>query len=763
MNKNNIRTLAMTFLMLIAVSLTAPVRAQEPESNVTADPGWPRLFAQGANQVTVYQPQVDSWEGFATIRFRCAIGVQPGEGKEEKYGVAEVAADTAVDHEARTVITSNHRREVRFPNLSEAEAAKLRQVVDLVLPVQKSIILSLDRVLPYLEADGKTTQKAIEVNLEPPKIFYSRKPAILVMFMGKPQFRPVAAADPAFLFAVNTNWDVFYDTADSRYYLLHGEGWLASDDPVKGAWTPAAKLPETLRRLPADDNWADVRQHIPGKPAKEAPMVFVATEPAEMIITDGEPAFMPITGTKLLSVSNTDSSLFRHSGEDKYYVLVAGRWFSAKTLDGPWTSASTDLPDDFRNIPDDSPAAFVKTAVPGTRAAQDAVLLASIPMANTVSVSSPPVVDVVYAGEPKFVAMEGTTVQYAVNTANQVFLVSGAYYCCKDGMWFTASAPLGPWQPATSVPAAIYTIPPSNPHYNVTYVTVQQATPTTVVYNYTSGYSGEYVATNGVLMFGMGMLVGAAIVDHHDDYWYPPPCYYSYGVHAVYHPGYGGYYAGAYHAYGPYGGAGRAAAYNPRTGTYARGAYAYGPAGSEGVRQAYNPYTGGYAHQARVSTAYGSAGRFYAEQGGKSVAGGYRSGPQGAAGGFKTNQGTGAAAWDTQYGQGGVAKTRSGDVYAGRDGNVYKKGDSGQWQKHDSGNWNTVSPPPPSGTSRSSASTTASVSRQTTATTTASRSVTANSSAVHQDLQRNAQARSRGEQRTTQSAGFQRSGGGRRR
>jgi hypothetical protein len=42
-------------------------------------------------------------------------------------------------------------------------------------------------------------------------------------------------------------------------------------------------------------------------------------------------------------------------------------------------------------------------------------------------------------------------------------------------------------------------------------------------------------------------------------------------------------------------------------------------------------------------------------------------------------------------GTGGVARTGSGDVYAGRDGNVYKNDGNG-WQKYDNGNggWNNV-------------------------------------------------------------------------
>ena len=36
---------------------------------------------------------------------------------------------------------------------------------------------------------------------------------------------------------------------------------------------------------------------------------------------------------------------------------MAGRWFRAKSLDGPWTFATADLPADFAKIPASSPAA----------------------------------------------------------------------------------------------------------------------------------------------------------------------------------------------------------------------------------------------------------------------------------------------------------------------------------------------------------------------------------------------------------------------
>lgn len=724
--------------LIVALLGVAPALRAQP-----ADPGWPRVFKKDGKQLTVYQPQVDYWKDYSRIHFRCAIAVK-GVSKQEKFGVAEVDAVTVTDQGARIVAMVPTQRDIRFPNCSDPELAALRRAVDDLKPPGQATTLSLDRALAYLDPAQQATQPPVEVNLNPPRIFYSRQPAILVILMGEAQFKPVETNRTDLMFAFNTNWDLFYDSASQGYFLLNGDNWLVAPD-VRGPWTAAQSLPASLSTLPANDNWANARQNNPGKRAKVVPLVYASTEPAELIVTDGDPTFSPIKGTRLMRVVDTQSTLFFHASETKFYFLVAGRWFRAASLDGPWSAASSDLPADFARIPDDDPAAFVKASVPGTREAKDAVLLASIPTTTTVNVTNA-TVQVVYNGAPQFQLIATTTVQYAVNTPQQVFLVSGKYYCCDAGVWFMSAAATGPWAFCTSVPTVIHTIPPSSPCHNVTYVVVQSSTPTTVVYSQTSGYSGEYVAATGVLMFGAGMMVGAAIANSSHYGYYPPyPCYYSYGCAATYHYGYGGYYYRGGAAYGPYGGAGYTTSYNPSTGTYSRSAYAYGPYGSASAQTAYNPYTGGYARSAQVNTAYGSAGRAagYNPYTGTSATAGYRStaygtaaagraynpytgasaagasvstaygsasraaaynpttgqgataasrsGEYGSASAMKTTSGGSAASWNTASGQGAVGKTSSGDVYAAKDGTVYKKDSSGGWSQNSGNGWESVS------------------------------------------------------------------------
>src|SRR5262245_34259178 len=227
-----------------------------------ADPGWPRVFTSGDQQVTVYQPQVDYWNGFTNLQFRCAIAVK-GVTPQEKFGVVEVDATTVADQPKRTVVVIPTKRRFSFPKTSDAETAPLTATVNNIHPLGQPMTVSLDRILACPKPAEQTTQSAVDTNPAPPKMFYSSLPAILLMFMGEPKFKPVAANRTDLMFGLNANWDVFYDTASQQYYLLDGESWLTAAEP-KGPWTAAQLLPQSLSSLPRDQSWNRIRQNIPG-------------------------------------------------------------------------------------------------------------------------------------------------------------------------------------------------------------------------------------------------------------------------------------------------------------------------------------------------------------------------------------------------------------------------------------------------------------------------------------------------------------------
>src|SRR6185436_364637 len=235
----------------------------------------------------------------------------------------------------------------------------------------------------------------------------------------------------------------------------------------------------------------------------------------------------------------------------------------------------------------------------------------------------------------------------------------------------------------------------ASPSYSVTQVTVVEDNSDTVVYATAAAYTGMMVAW-GCVVWGSGYYY-PPYVGYGGFYPYYYPYYPTYGYHASYNPWTGAYSRGVV-AYGPYGCAGVGARYNPRTGTYARGAAAYGPYGARGAARAYNPRTGAYGATRQGSNVYGSWGQT-----------GVQRGDQWATTSRVTNNVTGATTRRTETSGGGsaitrngagignnsgVARTGSGDVYAGRDGNVYRNTGSG-WEKHENGGWNSVPQPTP--------------------------------------------------------------------
>jgi hypothetical protein len=513
-----------------------------PSLMLGEDIGWPREITQNGAHIVYYQPQIDQWTNYRTLDARMAISVTPAGGKPTP-GVVSIQARTDADKETRNVVISNIKvTDIRFPSVDAAGDAKLGELVRTFFKPDNTITISLDRLTAEVE-EGKVSGPAVQVDNKPPKIFVSRGSTVLLLIDNK-EVR--AAIEKTKLeFVVNANWTVLFDTAGKKYYLLNGKQWLTADK-LEGPWTVAAQLPKEMNKLPADQNWEEVKKAIPPQgPAGAAPTVFFSSVPAEVIEFKGPPVYAKIPGTQLTYATNTKSAVFVQTDEQKYYFLVSGRWFRSASLDGPWSYAGGDLPADFAKIPPNGPGSDVLASVPGTQEAQDAVLLAQIPTTAIVNIQEAEAqVKVQYDGQPQFKPIETTQLSYATNTQDKVIKFGDIYYLCFQAVWFMSTTPNGPWKVASSVPKEIYTIPPSSPVYNVTYVTQTQTSPTTVECDHTAGYLG---------MFLVGTAIGLTIA-YGTGYYYPP--YY-------YHPPYG------YPIYRPYPVTyGVGAFYSPYSGTY---------------------------------------------------------------------------------------------------------------------------------------------------------------------------------------------------
>lgn len=674
--------------------------AKAEETPPSIDRGWPRQIDLDKVSVILHQPQIDEWKDYLRLTASIAFEVISKDDPQTRYvGAAQVSADTETDFDKRQVLIYNKKViSAKLQGADPAVAAPIEQ--QLMALAANPEVISLDRILPMV-SDNTAGLTQTQISVEPPAIFYSSSAAVLVILDGEPFWNPVADGS-SLQYAVNTNWDLFLDKNTSTYYLLNDEQWLTTNQ-LKGTWTTTGSLPQSFSQLPKDENWADVQARIPAKSGGEAPKVFVSNVPAELITVEGAPQFEAIPGTQLLAVKNTDCDLYLYSPASQYYFLVSGRWFRAASLDGPWTFATPDLPEDFSKIPEESEQGHVLATVPGTPQAKEAAVQAEIPQTAEVSRDAKPP-DVKYEGEPQFKEIEGTSMSYAQNTPSDVIKVENNYYYCNQGAWFVSPYPTTGWVVCTSVPPVIYTIPPAYPVYHVTYVRAYGYSASHVTFGYTAGYMGVHVSF-GVPMYGTGYYYPPYYYPGYRPVYYPYP--YSYGCRAYYNP-YTGFYGHSARVYGPYGGAGYGAAYNPYTGTYARGRSVYGPYGAAGEAVAYNPRTGTHAYAQTVQTGWSGStrARAYNERTGTAAATRQGHNPyaqwgesvvstrngnwahtahytdaNGTRRAFETSGGAKGATYRGNQGTASVIKNSEGDLYVGKDGNVYKKENNGGWSQ----------------------------------------------------------------------------------
>jgi hypothetical protein len=709
---------------------------------------WPRVFVKDGVTNTLYQPQLQSWDYF-TLKAISAVAVRPAGAAQPEFGTIHFLATTRVDRAERQVYFDKIEIEQGMFPSAGAPADKYLATLRSLLP-DKVPSMSLDRLeasLAILQAGEKA--KGVPLKNDPPAIVFSTVPAMLVMVDGPAVYGPVEGTKLQRV--LNTRALILRDPAGALYLHLF-DGYVTAT-ALGGPWTIPEKVradvktaeKEAVKAKQVDLLAGQVNPETKKKPSlKDAPIptVHVATVPTELIVIQGDPEWGPVPPTQLLWVANTVSHVFKSQADQQVYVLLSGRWFSAASFDGPWKYVpGSALPKDFADIPDDSPMENVKASVPGTEQAQEAAIANSVP--QTVKVDRKKArmdPEPKYEGAPILRAVDGTPLFYAANCQTPVIQVDAkTWYACQNGVWFAATSAMGPWVAATSVPAVIYSIPPSSPMRYLVYARIHRYDDRYIWVVILPGFYGTEVDPDGVVVYGtgyyyspyvgptmyvcypvtygygcnpcwtpwVGWSYGFAVCWSTSASWYwwcgcPPAPYWGpyYGwCYGSYYNAYGGItawgpygWAGTsgyiYHQNGPWTGVSRAAAgYNAWTGN--QWASQYGRAynsttgtsivGQRGAVQ--NVYTGNYA--------YGGRGAFYNNQtgaagtGGKVTWGNANTGNTGTAGRadiYNPNTGNTTHVGGIK-GENGGAINVNGNVIVGNDGNYYRPDGSGGWEQ----------------------------------------------------------------------------------
>jgi hypothetical protein len=509
-------------ILLMMISIAGTMVCASPADAAPAPSAWPLEFDVPAGHIEIYQPQPESLQG-DKLDARAAVSWMPADATEPQFGTMWFSTRLLTDRdEDHVTISQSYVRDVRLPHAGTVQEQQFAELLVQDLP-RIRITFPLDQLVASLDATGEqpiaaAAAEAAQLQNNPPRIIFSTVPATLVTTDGPPKLQPIAGSN--IMRVANTPFTILWSDDRHRFYLKAGDAWVGAPE-IAGPWHDAIVPPEIMEAaailspLPVAEaspvsNAASAAATVPPSPLpfpspraeprpepRGEPEIIVATTPTELIVTDGPPVYTPLPGNELLFVSNTQSNLFLDGPHQEHYVLLSGRWFRSKALEGRWEYVPADkLPAMFARIPADSPKAEVLTFVPGTMQARDAVLDARVPQTGVIRRDAGARLKVTYDGPPEFARVEGTTatMTYATNTSDAVLFVNGAYYCCHEAVWYQAPSPSGAWTVCTSVPAEIHTIPPSSPIYNVRFVHIYDLTPTAVYCGYLPGYLGSYVS-----------------------------------------------------------------------------------------------------------------------------------------------------------------------------------------------------------------------------------------------------------------------------
>ena len=525
-----------------AARAAAPAPAPPSAARVSAEV-WPRHIGLSGAAVLVYQPQVTGWVD-NRMDFRSAAAIRSAGAKEESYGVIEASARTVVDKVSRTVgLVDLQITKSDFPALPGRGASYAAELQKQIAPGVRN--LSLDQLTRSLTAGGMKSA-AVAVDNKPPRVIVSETPAILVPIDGTPSWQPVAGGG-GFQRVLNTRALIVKRDTGPMFIKVF-DGWLTATS-IEGPWTRGQTLPPgadaKARQIAATGvvDLLDGGANANPRPtlAQGVPVIYTSQVPAELVVFKGKPDFAPIVGTGLLWATNTTSDVLRVGNGGDYHALLAGRWFRASALTGPWTFvASNALPADFAKIPPTSLAGAVLPAVAGTQQAKEAMIANLIPQTATVPRRNGPTFTARFDGEPQLAPLSGTNLAYVQNSAVPIIRTApDAFYALKVGIWFTASQLNGPWTVAASVPASIYAMPPTSPLFYVTYARVFGATLEVVYMGYTQGYLGAVTTTDGTVVYGTGYNYSSWI----GKAWFPAPATYGLAAVPVFNPGVGYTYA----------------------------------------------------------------------------------------------------------------------------------------------------------------------------------------------------------------------------
>src|SRR5512135_1107233 len=290
-----------------AAQTAAPAPPARPNARknpaATRETEWPKKLQLGDTSVTLDAPEAESLAG-SKLKARGTARIQRTEDAGAAVATLWYEADVRIDRERRIVtLVSVSVPRVQLPGAPPARqqrlATRLGQAV-----TRHRLTLPLDDVLAAARLAARRDETPPRLGTDPPKIVFETEPAVLVVFDGAPRFRAVEGT--TLERALNTPFLVLRDPASNACYLDGGTMWFRAPD-AEGPWS---KADDEVAKATKD---ADTR----------VPKILVATEPTELVVSDGAPRWKPEVPGELDAMRNTESDVFRSPSDGRIWLVLS--------------------------------------------------------------------------------------------------------------------------------------------------------------------------------------------------------------------------------------------------------------------------------------------------------------------------------------------------------------------------------------------------------------------------------------------------------
>ena len=192
----------------------------------------------------------------------------------------------------------------------------------------------------------------------------------------------------------------------------------------------------------------------------DVPEILIATDPAALVLIDGQPALRATSDTGLLRIVNSRALILFNQGAGRYYLRIMGRWATAQSLDGAWTTTKA-VPagaDQIRQALGQGYDPMIGASSEADAARQ--------PLPK-VTVSTRPAELIQISGKPQYQPIPGTQLLNVTNTASDIVLnlADNNHYVLISGRWFKGPGLNGPWAYVANdaLPADFARIPEAHP------------------------------------------------------------------------------------------------------------------------------------------------------------------------------------------------------------------------------------------------------------------------------------------------------------